>query len=365
MRREMRNKIMYDIERYIEKANEMINTSTGGSPCYDFGDVVLVKYEEGRDKERLIAQAANEKRADGVNTPYHLAFKKEKNVCYVLQEKAKGYPLTKFSYPKTEEELMTNAKILAEAPSSHYIKLIKDLGELMHMGLEIKPKNIFYEPSENGGFTIIDLLGFDTRKMKNNSLEDILFVLDSAFYIPKGLPIEVYHGETSEQIKKQILELNYKIRKRIFAALEGSIPNFEIYRRWILRTLDDKTLSYFNQDIENLTLNQEEVTMFDTMIDTIISKVLLHEKKGRIEPETTMWLIESKMRRNGLEKSWNYHPENPYALSSTDNFQEKYRIQWASSTCLKEYVANHILQIQEKESEVLKSEKQSQKIKAA
>jgi hypothetical protein len=26
MRREMRNKIMYDIERYIEKANEMINT---------------------------------------------------------------------------------------------------------------------------------------------------------------------------------------------------------------------------------------------------------------------------------------------------------------------------------------------------
>ena len=53
----------------------MENVSDGGSECFDFGNVVLVKYKISvrfnaiaRENEELIAAAANKKRDMGVNT---------------------------------------------------------------------------------------------------------------------------------------------------------------------------------------------------------------------------------------------------------------------------------------------------------
>ena len=35
---------MIEIDSAIEKSKNMSNSSVGGSPCFDFGDVVLIKY---------------------------------------------------------------------------------------------------------------------------------------------------------------------------------------------------------------------------------------------------------------------------------------------------------------------------------
>ena len=151
----------------------MENVSDGGSPAYSFGDYVLVKYSMlsqyglARDNEELIAEEANKKNRAGVKTPLHVAIKRtddgRENVCWVLQEKAKGVSFVNYAYlknaPQTQLRLQQE---LLEALDYHYEKCLQDIAELFHMGLELKPKNIFYDNSrDNGGFTFIDLLNYD------------------------------------------------------------------------------------------------------------------------------------------------------------------------------------------------------------
>ena len=61
---------MYNIDEYIKASAKMENVSDGGSECFDFGNVVLVKYKVSvkysvnaiaRENEELIAAAANKK----------------------------------------------------------------------------------------------------------------------------------------------------------------------------------------------------------------------------------------------------------------------------------------------------------------
>ena len=91
---------MITIDDAIKEAKKLPNISNGGSQCYDFGDVVLVKYTlplkyvkpgyRAREKQEIVMRGINNKANAGVNTPKHIDMKRvvedENDVCYVLQE---------------------------------------------------------------------------------------------------------------------------------------------------------------------------------------------------------------------------------------------------------------------------------------
>ena len=62
---------MINIEDAIKKSKELPNISVGGSICYDFGDVVLVKYTlplkyvkpgyRARENQEIVMKGINEK----------------------------------------------------------------------------------------------------------------------------------------------------------------------------------------------------------------------------------------------------------------------------------------------------------------
>jgi len=157
------------IDEYIQETANMENTSDGGSPAYHFDDVCLIKYQgsikygHARQGAELVARKANEKNAIGVRTPAHLGIKRvidgEKEICWVLQERAKGKSFSEYC-DNQDKKVQLNIQLrLANAPDAHYEKLVSDVCELFNFGLELKPKNMFYnENVQDGGFTIIDLL---------------------------------------------------------------------------------------------------------------------------------------------------------------------------------------------------------------
>ena len=77
---------MISIEEAITKSKELPNISYGGSMCYDFGDIVLVKYTlplkyvkpgyRARENQEIVMKGINEKASKGVNTPKHIDMKR-------------------------------------------------------------------------------------------------------------------------------------------------------------------------------------------------------------------------------------------------------------------------------------------------
>lgn len=176
---------MNSIDDYIQMAEEMKSTSDGGSVAYHFQDVCLIKYTIGkkygpaRKSAEVVSEIANRKNGKGVRTPKHLGIKRlivnENDVCYVLQERAKGENFRKYTDFKDINAAIEMKSRLANAPDSHYEQLIRDFCELFHLGIELKPKNIFYDESiQDGGFTIIDLEGGTEEPLDSNSLEEVL-----------------------------------------------------------------------------------------------------------------------------------------------------------------------------------------------
>ena len=237
---------MRTIDEYIEEAKKMKNVSAGGSPAYRFSDgVVLVAYfisksikELPRENEEKIAQIINEKRKKGVNTPYHLAIKRvetEKNlICFVLQEEAKGKIYSTYTDVEDNEKKLAIQEYFANISSDKLKKCITDLCELFNLGIELKPKNIFYD--ENEGFYFIDFLKADNTPFDYNSVADFIRIKKNANQIFNWLQIYAYSDADADarEVKKS-KELYYKTIGRIFLTLE-ELPNFKKFRRTILRT---------------------------------------------------------------------------------------------------------------------------------
>ncbi len=298
-----------NIDKYIETSYTMKNTSDGGSIAYHFDDVVLIKYEYhteygiARINEEKIAQAANEKNRQGVYTPAHLAIKREiKNdisICWVLQERAKGKSFNYYCYNKETEKQIAAQQILANAPISHYEKFIKDVIELFNFGLELKPKNLYYD--ENNGFTIIDLIGLKDKLFDYNSLKDIISLINMTQGIYNCSGISYYDDLATKEEKEISKQLFYKIKQKMLNAIAKNIPNFEQYRRWILRTMSPDFLAYLNDNeksIEDLTLNNEEEEQFNKMIQEIVDDCLNKIISGKCKA----WEISTNEIRIGLNK---------------------------------------------------------------
>ena len=183
----------YNIDELIEQTKTMPNVSKGGSACYAFGEVVLVKYEMStryglvRPDAEIVAEMVNSKNKNGVRTPKHLAIKREivgeKGICWVLQETAKGKCYLDYCRNPDNNQQLEKQAIIANAPDSHYEQMALDLKSLLYVGLEIKPKNIFYDESiENGGFTFIDFICPKDREY-DGGLVDSLSIMKLMFNV--------------------------------------------------------------------------------------------------------------------------------------------------------------------------------------
>ena len=237
---------MENIEYYIEQSKSMENTSDGGSEAYHFEDVVLIKYVKkveygnARECEEDVAKAANEKNAQGVRTPKHIAIKRvtegDYNICWVLQERAKGRNFGYYSSFDNDPIIqIERQQELLSAPDSHYDKLVSDMCELLNLGTEVKSKNVFYDDNyENGGFTIIDLLGGSNEPFNPDSIEDLLKVWKNLDYIVMQTIVSQFKDDSN--CREKSVELSMHMRQRIFTSMERVIPNFEEHRREVLRT---------------------------------------------------------------------------------------------------------------------------------
>lgn len=345
--------IMKKIEDYIKETESMPNISDGGSPAYCFQDdkVVLVKYSIptkygiAREKEELIAREANKKRKKGVNTPAHLQIKRTQenhiNICWVLQEKAKGISFENYNaYQNEPQKQLELQKRLLNAPVAQYEKCIKDLCELFHMGLELKSKNIFYD--ETIGFTFIDLLEYDSTPLNPNSLKDILTLNQMASFLYNIPRISSYNDNCSQIELEQSEEIRNQMMMKTFLAIEKVIPNFQKHRRWVLRTFSKKEQSFLKQNnilTEDLTLNEEEYKQFNQTIQTIINNSIQKIASGKNE----FWQIGANeiridLEENGLQSAWLYHKEN---TRSPQNFEDNYNYQDTCQNDL-EYIVNEI-----------------------
>lgn len=337
---------MKSIEEYILEAKNMKNTSDGGSEAYDFGSVVLVKYSIptkygiARENEESVAVSANKMNANGVNTPRHLAIKRtyegDNNICFVLQDKAKGISFTNYCTSDPKLQLYYQEE-LAGAPDAHYEKCISDLAMLFHMGLELKPKNIFYDSSkDNGGFTFIDLLNYDSTPMNSDSIKDVLWLDKYARFISNFTQISPYNSDASEEEKKRSLELSYQIRCKIFKAMEKVIPNFNKFRRWVLRTQSKELLSFFENNgifVGDLSLTEEEYVQFDCYIEEIVSKCIEKISSG----ENKLWQIEVNEIRNmlnemGMREAYSIHISNP--IKNRDEYEDEWELERAQRESL-------------------------------
>ena len=313
---------MESIDYYIEKSKTMENTSDGGSPSYLFDDVVLIKYYLerkygiSRPEEEMVSYYANEKRKKGVNTPYHYSIKRvieEKNdVCYVLQERAKGKCLKEYCNKNPKEQLEIQRKFLKE-PIEKYEKCVRDLIELHNMGLELKPKNIFYdfEDTKNGVY-FIDLLGFNPKNTDYKDLSELNRLIKNLKCVYSWIMIPYYADKSCEEEKEESQKIYYDIVVKILKAVETIIPSYKKYKRWIFRTFDKDMLNYFKEQeiINDLTLSDSEYLEYSYMIYSIIDTCIENIMLGK-ENYTNCVLntLRIQCSKYCLEDSYYYHKD--------------------------------------------------------
>ena len=334
---------MKSIEEYIELSKSMPNTSDGGSDAYHFDNVVLVKYTNlikygiARDGEEQIKDIVNEKRRKGINTPFHYAIKREnignENVCWVLQERAKGENFTNFSGRYLEaNKLLEQQQVLLNAPESQFDKCISDLCELFNMGLELKEKNIFYDKDE--GFIFIDLLKANSTPLNPDSIRDIFMLqryTQFMYYIPL---ISSYDKSATDDDKNKSTLFQYKMMLKVFLSMKRVIPNFSRFERWILRSYSKEVLEIFKTlgyDIGDLSLNEEEYNRFSELILEIVNNSLDKIISGKYK----FWQIKAYEIRidlslMGLNYTWMYHKLN---IRVKEEFDSDYDYR---STCEKD-----------------------------
>ena len=260
-----------DIDYYIKEKEIRGNISMSSSPAYSFDedDVILVQYSISREKIEEISQILRKLKKEGVNTPLYLAYKRdyENGLCYVLQEKAKGEVFSNF----TREATLKDLEYVSNIPQEHYEKFISDVIKMQVLGIELRPRNFFYD--EKIGFTIIDIQGTSDGKYDSKQLGDVVYKYK---HISSAFNINVQENLTEEQKEKE-KKLKLKKFKKITQAFENALPGFKENERWIFRgflkegiNLDE--LKDFGYDENNLKLTEEEKKKLYEIIDYYAEK---------------------------------------------------------------------------------------------
>ena len=338
-----------NIEDYIEKSKIMPNTSDGGSAAYHFDDVVLIKYTNknkyglAREDEELISIEANKKRDKGVNTPYHIAFKREvleeDNICFVLQERAKGVCFDKYTTYKNSVNQQINKQLeLFNLPQSIYDKLVNDIYELYNMGIELKPKNIYFD--KEIGFTIIDLLDYNSNGVDDNNIKDVIDLKRLVEAIFNFTTINSYTKGATDELVNRSKEISYGIKKKIYLALEKKIDNFDKIKRFVLRTYSKEELEYFsnnNIEVGDLSFDNDDYIYFNNIINYIISYCLNKIGRGEISYyDVIVNEIRNLLSLIGLRENFEYHKD--YPKLNRDDYEDD----WDYNNALRYYLDNLI-----------------------
>lgn len=250
------DKKIYDIDEMLKKIATMSNTSAGGSVCYDFGDVVLVKYTLPAEYHKLAREEAEKVKEildklydDGVpNICRYLQIKREvvgdKSICWVLQEKAKGTPCTEFykmdsvedkvlgdiaNYPNLKY-LGKNPHLVYGVPSEHIKDMLYSTYRLLDAKLSLEPKrkNVFYNPEQDGGYTHIDFLydpDFLDELLPWEKLSYIMMYANITLTTP--LP-EWVSPEIRQKMSKDLQMSAYEV-----------LPDYPKYARWIEKKIPE------------------------------------------------------------------------------------------------------------------------------
>lgn len=351
---------MIDIESAIMQSKNMENVSDGGSACFDFDDVVLVKYicetkylkngEHVREKEEEIMAAINKKANDGVNTPKHLAIKRlvedKYDICYVLQDKCPGFNCaSKSKYGVSFDEMCESLTFISNIPFEHYKKLIDDGCKIFEMGYEQKNKNLFYD--ENSGFWYIDFLSNDKSYTFDD--KDIKKVFEALKYIiPKPIQMasDVKYGEilTNEQKKKANI-LRNSIKQKTFLAIKSVLPDFQKYEKFfLLEEENDYKLSLMeegivNKDLINIEESDYEVfnELYEIVMNGLIEKI---EDKGE-----KFWSIEANDVRNDsqLFNLQSFFEKSKYNSLKCEDFDDEYDYRYEVDNMYKNFVMTDLI----------------------
>lgn len=362
---------MIDIEDAIEQSKNMENISDGGSQCFDFGSVVLVKYTQllryvrnncrARNCEEKVMEGVNLKSQNGVNTPKHIAIKRviegDQDVCYVLQEKCKGKNCESMGqYGVSYERMVSDLEFVYNIPFEHYKKLISDGCQLYEMGYESKNKNLFYD--EKSGFWYIDFLNYD----KENPFDanDPIKVFKTLRYItPKPRQIASivsYDEELSPNQKEKSDLLEYSIDAKTLLAIKSILPNFERYEKFYLFEKSDGLKQYLMaQGIVKKDLFQFEADdypvfdeLYEIVVNQIISKIM---NKGE-----EFWSVEINDIRNDsdlfcLMQMWSYHKDNPiHRYDYKDKYDYEYALRSSYTENMLRIIAERLERLGENEN---------------
>ncbi|MFI3307102.1 MAG: hypothetical protein R3Y21_00905 [Mycoplasmatota bacterium] len=338
---------MKTIEEYVEMSKTKENISDGGSPAYIVNDnLVLVKYRGeskygiARESAEAVMIAANNKNKQGVRTPIHhevyRTIEGKYNVCYVLQERAKGRNLD--TYRCSENDVVTQETLMQEflnMPNSHLDKCILDICCIFNMGLELKPKNVFYDNNiDNGGFIFIDFLEGNEKELDFTKPKDINLLLLYLFFL-KTPAIPNFGKLYTEEQKLNGEQFSLSMNTRIFKSLERVIPNFEIYKRDILRTYDQFKLNNLisnNVVFENLSLTEEEIILFGKKCKDIAILLI----KGYLDGTMSLGdIYVNKIRIdshfNFLDTNWTFNRLN---ILKTEDFEDYYDYKYKNNSML-------------------------------
>lgn len=298
---------MISIDEAILQSQNKANMSDGGSACFDFGNVVLVKYncaikylkngERARNQSEAVMAAVNQKAAQGVNTPRHLAIKRvvegENDVCYVLQEKCPGVNCAKlYKSAVSFDEQYENLKFMSKIPFEHYQKLVRDGLMLREMGHEAKNKNLFYDKAS--GFWYIDFQPRDMAKevFNPNDLVNLCYTLRYCVYNPKFIAFIDRAKLTNEQIQ-MVEEVENTIDAKLYLAKKTMFPQIEKYEKFLLfRERDDYKQYLMQAKIVNHDLTKIEDNDYvlyqklqGALVDKLLDKV--------VNQGTEFWQIET------------------------------------------------------------------------
>ena len=361
------------IDDYIEMSKSMKTISDGSSDAYLFDDYVLIKYVEdafyerdARYGEEAVLKFANELNVNGVNTPAHLAIKREstpgQNICWVLQERAKGISFINYTtrVNNPTEQLQKQEELL-NIPDEHYQKAILDLIQLSIVGIELKPKNIFY--SKEKGFTFIDLLYRQYYDDEIN-VHKLFSLID---FIYEYSEIESFSDVASEEEIRTSQNISIKIIIKILNNLEKALPEFAQYKRDILRSKDISELEKISAngyDIGDLRLTEDEQKLFDDNIDKVVNNCMDKIQSGRYE----LWQIYSNEIRFGLDNmmlssNWLYHKDNTKHKEEYESLSEYYLdCQEELENKVIEMFNQQLLNLESYDDDVIKAQQELQEI---
>ena len=347
---------MITIEKAIEESKNMENVSNGGSACFDFGEVVLVKYTcpveylpkdvfHIRENEEVIMKTIDEKRDAGVQIPRHFAMKRvmegKLDVCYVLQEKAKGTNCKEMAdkdYGSLSKRYESLYKIL-RIPFDQYRKLVSDGCQLYEMGYEPKDKNLFYDPET--GFWFIDFLENDRKNpFDPNDIRKVFFTLSAIVPNPVQIATKIpYDMELKEEEKRKEKLLQHSIQAKMLLAMKAELPILERYEKFFLLGESNIYKTYLMKEkvVQKnlLTIEVEDYEIYDELYQLVLEGFV----QKIVEQGVPYWSMECNDIRNDaelfhLQKFWESHVENPltreeyrsdlqYKMACDDLFTER------------------------------------------